>query len=292
MRWAGVWLAAAVAALAGCARTYEIRLTRPLRAGAEYRLEGTGEIARELSVSSGAQTAQQEKSVRLFALAARVRVLGVDEKGRETQVSLLIEKCVSDEDGKRCELLAQGTVVTGRVEERREVFAVEGAAVGTEAQEALELFVSLAAGGPTDDEVFGTPERVRVGDVWPVNVASAAADARREGLPLRDEDVSGQVTLAETTAVDGVACLRLRGVLAVAQASLPGLPQGMDVRQGELRVEVSGVFPVDTSEMRRASSVKQTLKVTAVGREAATGPVMTVDLVMRRGSKLKLSPVE
>lgn len=109
---------------------------------------------------------------------------------------------------------------------------------------------------------------------------------------MRDEDVSGQVTLAETTAVDGVACLRLRGVLAVAQASLPGLPQGMDVRQGELRVEVSGVFPVDTSEMRRASSVKQTLKVTAVGREAATGPVMTVDLVMRRGSKLKLSPVE
>lgn len=296
MRVARVWVIVAaligLAVAAGCARTYEIRLTRPLQVGAKYRLEGTGEIAQDMRLSADGKMVQQEKSAVGFEMDARVRALAVDEMGVETAVSITIRKCVRIEDGKRTELLAKGTVVSGRVEEGGEIFEVKGGVVAPEVYEALDLFVRLGTGGATDDEVFGTSERVRVGESWLVNAALAAADARDNGMHVHDEDVGGYMTLEEVVSAEGVECLRLRGVLTEAGVLPPGLPQGMEARNGDLRIDVWGLFPVDNAKMQRVSSVKQTLKVTAVGPIGEGGQVMTVDLMMRRGSSMKLSPVE
>jgi len=295
MRWIKVWaivLAVAASAASAAERKYEIKLTRPMKVGAVYRLSGDGAVRKDMTVQSGDEILQRVKEERRFALDASVKVLEVDKHGEETKVSMTINKCVQVKEEGESELLAKGTVVVGRAEGLREVFEVEGRPVTPDAGEALDLLISLSTGGATDDEVFGTRNPRSVGESWGINAAAAAKDARRNGILITEEEIKGRMTLEKAVKVGDTECLQIRGTLTVAKVPVPGLPPGMKVRKGEVRVVVSGLFPVDTSLPRRTSDMEQTVHVTTEGQAGPEQPVTTVDAVMKRTSNVRITPAK
>ena len=57
------------------------------------------------------------------------------------------------------------------------LFEIEGAPASGKVSKALDLVVNITSGGPTDDDIFGTTERKKAGDSWPINKAVAITDA-------------------------------------------------------------------------------------------------------------------
>jgi flavin-binding protein dodecin len=244
---AAILLAGFVLLSTAMADDYEILLTRPAPVGQKVQISGTARDS-EKTVLSGAvsRTTENVQDVRLKAV---LEVLEVDNTKRPCKVRLVIDTLVLKNNGKEAELLAKGTKVLARSGEKGTVFEVDGKPVGKEVDQGLSLLLSVDGNSkrPTDDEMFGSKTRRRVGEHWPVNSQSLAASLRVKGMDIRNEDVAGTITLKEVVKDGRGTSLLLTMKMDMRNLKMPGA-EGLSVENASGTVTISVLVPVDPAK--------------------------------------------
>jgi hypothetical protein len=125
--------------------------------------------------------------------------------------------------------------------------------------------VSENPNGPTDDEVFGSKERKKVGDRWEGNSGLIAKDLTRLGMMAKKEDFKSTVTLEKVVQLGKTECLQLSCAFTCDKFD-PPLPPGFTVQKSALKADFCIKVPVATSLiLPTEGSMDMAVKLTARG---------------------------
>jgi hypothetical protein len=283
-------LAGASSALA--ADDYAILLTRPEKVGDRYRIDARGKSRQQQRISLGGKAAGNEDKQLEVHLVAVATVLAVDEKLEASHVEYRVESCRQSSSGKIEEVvIPPGTKVLVESRNGETTFTVAGRPVPPEVEEALKVVISVhSSDSPTDDEVFGTHERKRVGDKWGIHAADAAQNLSRSGLHVSAEDLKGSVRLDGLRRLDAIQALEISAHLRADKISIDA-PQGMRIESGLLEADLSGFVPLDTKSRERLSDKMQMrMSVRVGGQKPETGEKVTLEVSMELSIENNYSP--
>ena len=169
-------------------------------------------------------------------------------------------------------------------------FLVGGRPVAENIKEALELFFDADARKEdeiTDDEVFGTKERKKVGDTWPINAELAARQATAEGIKLDAGNVTGATTVVKKETVNGTPCLRLRSTMKATGFQMP-MP-GMTLDQSKVAGVFEASFPIDPSLPCLLVRERFEATFSGKGRPDPDGPEVTLEAAHNRSSVTRIT---
>ena len=262
------WLLGFAVVSAAMAEDYEILLTRPAPVGQKVQISGTARDS-EKTVLSGAvsRTTENIQDVRLKAVQ---EVLEVDSMKRPCKVRLVIDTLVLKSNDKEAELLAKGTKVLATAGKEGTVFEVDGKPVGKEVDQGLSLLLSVDGNSkrPTDDEMFGSKTRRRVGEHWPVNGPNLAASLRVKGMDIRNEDVAGTITLKEVVKDGRGVSLLLAMKMDMRSLKMPGA-EGLSIENASGTVTVSVLVPVDPAKgiLKESQDGSRTIRAKGLSKD-------------------------
>jgi hypothetical protein len=274
--------------------TYVVRLTRPRKVGDRYRLEARGRVQERQRVTIGGKEAGDEAKDLAVQLVAAAKVLAVDRRSSPTRIEYAIESCRQTSAGKTDEVLSPGRRVVAEVRDGQTVFTDEtGEPLPPETRESLSAVLSAhAPDSPTDDEIFGTRARKRVGDEWPINSDAAARDLSKSGLSVLAANLKGNVRLAGARKVDGVQALEVSAKLHAEQMEMPA-PGGVHLEKAAMDGDFTGLFPADPeSRVLLPDQVGFRMTFRMSGEKPDTGEKMTIDLSMETSLENSYRPLD
>jgi hypothetical protein len=282
---AGLWALGFLGTSVALAQDYEIKLTRPTKVGAEYHVAVVGHDSMKSTVKVDGKVVEEQSKNFSVDFESDVKALEVDKNGEPSKVSLTVDKCILKQGGAEKPLLAKGAVVIASVKDDETVFEIAGQPVDAETAEALGLVVALGRNRASDDEVFGTKERKKVGDHWAMNAELAAKELQdvMKGSTVKKEDVAGTVTLDKVVKVGTTDCLQISVEMTVNNETIPG----MEVSQMKIQVHFSGLFPIDLSKDIMEESDSMTMSMTGKGKPNPDGPEMVIESVAERSLNVK-----
>ncbi len=231
------------AGAAQAATEYAIQLHRPVKVGHRRHAVLIHTEKLQIQLQPPGEAAQGEEENRKLVFAAVQKVTEVDGVGRPLGYECVVEKCeATDSKGKR-KILEKGAVLSVSREEGREVYRIDGKPAPQETVEALELFFELGGTGPTEDQLFGSPNPQLLGSEWPANSEAAAKRLSGFGGSLKAEDLKGTVSLAGLKAEGPVECLEVKATLETASFVPPGCPPNVKPERSALAVKYTGLYP-------------------------------------------------
>lgn len=279
MRTTRVLALIVVAALATSAAagetSYEIALDRKVEAGAKFRAVSKGTDLQSLVITVGGVVVQETKNEVAVDLDASAEILEIDEHGRSATAKLVVERFAARRNGEAVELLARGTEVIIATSGETDRYTIAGEPASDEIVKAFKLVNALPTTDESDDSVFGTKERKRVGDSWPIDGARAAETFREPGLTIADEGVSGEAKLTGVKKVDGADALTVEARIVMNGISIE-MPAGFEVVEGRLEAQFKGTFPVDVKRVKLDETLNGAMAFTAKGRGGPDGAEATI----------------
>jgi hypothetical protein len=232
------------------AQDYEIKLTRPKKAGEEYNLQVTGKQYKDTTTTSNGAVVQNEKADTSIQCSGVLKIIEVDAKGQETKTAFTIDKFTKTEDGKDSEVLPKGTVITSS-QAGKAVHMVNDQPVDPSASELLNMVIELSKGEKADDDtVFGAKERKKKGDSWDVNGDEAMKSFEETGDGVKPGNFAGKTTLEDVTGDT------LKITSHFTTNFQPPLPPIFTVDSSSLEASMSGLFPIDATKCRPEESTK------------------------------------
>ncbi|MCH2379392.1 MAG: hypothetical protein MK236_08225 [Pedosphaera sp.] len=237
-------------------KEYTIQLHRPAKVGDQFRVEMTGSESNTMTRKVGDMEDTEEKkwSAKLKGI---VTVLKVNTVGSVVQMKLKVDSFTITEGKFTEEALEKGAVIKGEEKDDKNQFELwdENSKLGVPLQDgiavdALKLLFSLddAEDKETDDDVFGTKDKKKVGDSWKINAKALAKSAKNDKVEIDPENVTGKMTLAGTVKAGGHKCLEMKGQFTVKGLKPPAdFPRNLRVTKSEMTGRVHSKIPVDTS---------------------------------------------
>jgi len=207
------------------AQDYEIRLQRPKTAGQTYRMSVSGSENNRMTMNINSKTEQKKSENKAIDFESIVTILEIGKKGAPVKELHKIVKCERLENDSRLALVPPGAVVTAFIADKKQQFTIEGTEVSPEAKEVLDMVITLDDVDFSDDEAFGTKERKKIGDSWPINMKLAMEELRSSGMDFSKGDFSGKVTLAGIGGKDATPYLILNGEIVINQLEIPVGPE-------------------------------------------------------------------
>ncbi len=266
----------APAAAGAPAPDYAVRLTRPSAVGDTRLAVGSLQSDDHLTGSRDGTPSDQRQTATIRYVVA-TEILEVSPKGNAQRATLTVRKLTKESAGISLELAKPGAVVSARLAGRERVFELLGARLAPDVQQALAAAVPLRADDePTDDDLFGSARRRRVGESWPAN-GELFASFGATSLTFDPKDVTGTVTLGAVRPVHGQSCLEVRWKLDARHGAFKpgGLPLGFTGTTSSMSVAGSVLVPVDPA-------------LPLAGREAAITAVADIGGVSEGGASLSL----
>ena len=263
---------------------YVIRLTRPTRVGDRYRLDAKGTTSEHERITMGGQVQNEDKDISVHLLAVAT-VLAVDSSAAATKTEYVIESCQKTSGGRSEDVLAAGhKVVVEADDEGDTTYTVDGDPALEDIKKTLSVVLSAhRANSPSDDDIFGTKERRRVGDSWSINSAAAAADLTKAGLTVSPEAFTGTVSLDGVRTVGSIKALELSARLRAEgmTMSAESLPEWLEVEKSSLTGEMSALIPADPDAPNPfPDKVKMHIVIVLKGQKPDTGSPVTIEETM------------
>lgn len=252
-------------------QAYTIKLHRPSKAGTSFRLDLTGTLHTQTTQQFGdVESGDEEKfSAKLTGV---VKVGKVNEVGNPSEVVITVESFTLTEGKFTDEAVEKGGVLRARRvkgETEFEYLDVESG-LGVPVQEgtlkeALKLFFSMGEKS-TDDKIFGTAKKQKIGDTWKVDPQSVAASAKEDKVMIDPKNVTGKMTITKAAKIDGVDCLELNGQFKVTGVKPPQrFPRNLRVAKSEMTSQFSTQLPVDLKAPRRFSRMEMKMEMVVNG---------------------------
>jgi hypothetical protein len=257
--------------------TYQVKLNRPHKVGESFTLQIQYSRIDNLKIVHGTRQLREDKSSSLFDFSAKTTVTNVDNQGRIAGLSAEVIDFKVTFDGGKEDVLPKNSKIKAMAVGAQKDFTVDGKTPEDRVAEVLDSILPIAAGGPTDDEIFGTPEKKTVGESWPINPAKLAEDMQDPGMTINKDNIQGTSTLSEVNKEGGYMNVTAKAV--VKDIPVP-FPYGHTQRSGTGTLQFSGRYPLEQSEM--PAERKTYLKVEGVGvyKNPVAEKEMTANVVM------------
>jgi hypothetical protein len=265
------------------AQDYEIHMTRAAKPGDRYELIASGSLSEQMTMSSQGQVLRNNKRFLSAKLEGIVTVLQVDELKREKILSLLVSKSVmsTNVNANKEEALPTGTQVVAQLRDGQKEFLIDGKAVSEDIAKMLDLFISFPTTQTTDDDIFGTKERKKVGESWTVNSIMAVKDLASDGVEVDLANIKGHTKLEKVVTVEGIKCLLLSAKMEISKL-VPPLPSGLTVEKSNMSAIFSGEFPLDISIRPLSQKNNMSMEVLAKGKFSPDTPEVTLSTEMTK----------
>jgi len=257
---------------------YVIRFTRPSKIGDRFRLDANGTTRESERITVGGQVQTDEKDLSVHLIAAAT-VLAVDSQSNATRIEYVIQTCEKTEGGKTEQVLAAGRKVIAESDAQGKTeFMVDGDPALDDISKALGVVISAhTPGSPTDDDIFGTTERKKVGDTWSINTRTAATYLSKAGLGVSADNLKGTVSLDAVKTVGGVKALSLTTHMS-AEGMTMELPEFLQIEKSSMAGEFTSLVPVDPeAENLLPNKIKMTIDVLLRGQKPDTGSSVTIE---------------
>lgn len=271
---------------------FTILLTRPSISGQRYQLSAQAVKSRHVVTKKDGEVVREQQSRTSVELEAEVTVMRLSAKGRVSQNLLVIDRCVRTEGDSRRELLNKGDVLIVSNLDGKPTFRLKGGVLTTSVTEALELIFGVKNRAVSDDELFGSRKRRKLGETWPVNVAAVARSLKSEGIDVTTQQVSGQIQLARRLMYADVDSLHVAGRMKIDGASFRSavLP-GYELASSSASGTFSGIFPINLAQGKLADTKTFQIEIVMRGETGiAKGHEITVRL--EKKSQSKMTPLE
>jgi hypothetical protein len=294
-----ILVASLLLATPASANPFPVRFHRPVKTGDEFLLTVSYVRTEDGQATLGRRTRTNDarNSARL---SGRARVLAVAPEGLPTELRIVIDDGEVCPSGKPTEKLESGQVLVARwhdgklrVSRLEENISADAAAI---LALALEL-KSTDLRADTDDDLFGTPDRRRVGDSWPVNTQRCAKSLRKIAPTLADNEVTGTVTLDAYGKLRGIPSLKLSTVVdcnRLIPSAIPAgiLPANAKITDGSMHATSTGFYPLDVNDphVRLAESIRCTFN-TEVPSNNSRGRTVNILAVVHVKHSINLDPV-
>lgn len=236
------------------AEDFAIRLVPAEKVGLKYQVTGRlNEFGRQTLVMEGNPT-RQEAVTNIWNFEGKVEVLEVDsERQVATKMTIAVKKMTLSQNGTSKEVLPEGSVITGSLKDGKKAFEVNGQALEASASRALKEFIYMYdKNESTDDVIYGTKDRKKVGDAWPINVEAARKALTDKDVNVTDDDLSGQTKVEAIEEVDGQKCIKVTGTMMLKKL-MPKLPPGLVFQKGEGQTKVTTHYSL--KDNRRVQAV-------------------------------------
>jgi len=246
------------------AEDYRIQFSRPMKAGDRYWLVATEKKNRSVEIIRDGNVVQRSDESTTVTLKAIVEILKVDRHGGPLRKTVTIERFVDDQGTK---LLNEGDVVLAETMNGKTVYRLDEKDLPARAEEHLADLIKTKSGTKiSDDALFGSKEKRRVGESWTVNSQLAAKQ-----FGLKPNAVTGKVTFVGMEKFAGMQCLK-----TVTDLRLRKTPkaerltkQGFRVKVGEVRMQFTDLLPINPDEFSPKTAMQATVKATFIGTAAA-----------------------
>ncbi len=278
-------------------QSYDILLTRPWVAGQQVNVIAEGSESRKITAVINGTPQELDNSEIFVELNADASILNVDAEGRPTKIQYTVKRCVMNMNGTSKTVVPKGSVFTAqRHDESQEThFSMNGEALGTNENAALQIIASLSQGGPTENDIFGTSEHQPVGASWDINTDKAIESFHSNTtLPISGADISGRSSLLAVREDKGQPCLMISSRLSI-ENFVPGfeeLPKGFELKRAFLTSMAQGLFPVDSSKLPTQESLNMDLDAILVGALGADQPAAVLQITGSRVASRKFTMLD
>ena len=222
-------IATAPLARADEAKSYLIKLNRPVTVGDKSHETFKYEAAKQQRVSSGEKVVSDKKEVLKAEVAGVGEVLALTPHGRIQKFTFKLEKfVVQTDEGAPQEPFKAGAIISGELNELgKAVYTSDGGEITKSARTVIEKLLELKPDKKIesdDDKIFGTLAPRAVGTEWKVIPADALA-TMPEDMPFKvaEKDLTGVVKFPAVKQVRG----KDHGVF---QAVITIQPKEMDLK--------------------------------------------------------------
>ena len=218
----------------------------------------------------------------------------MDAKFNPARVEYRIESCQKSSSGKTEEVLPASRKVIVESNEGETVFTSGGdQPLDAEAQEALKVVLSAHdPDSPTDDEIFGTSGRKRVGDKWGINAVAAARDFSKRGIPVSATGIKGSVQLDRVRTVGAVKALEISARLRMEGMKMPA-PEGMTLEKAVMEADFIGLVPADPqSRSLLPDKLRIQANILMGGQKPDTGEKIAIEFSMERSLENSYPPIQ
>ena len=249
---------------------YSIRLARPLKAG--DRFEVSAKMALDdstVTIIDGGEAAD-DKTVVACRLTGSLTVDAVTTKGQPMDVRLKLKSIECVNDGQPAQFFKAGDELRLRHGKPDNVSEVNGEPAEELQSEIIEAILSVQGEGEvTDDDVFGTADKVKVGAEWPVTPKAAIMDLEAEGVTgLKPEHIKGSTKIAGATEVGNQPALLIRAESKIdgKGIGLSKLPESVKATRFYLEMTGEMDVPVDLQSKDGRAKGLSRLEVDAAGK--------------------------
>jgi len=203
-------------------KTHEVRLFRPVKVGFEYDIAVSGK--RVTKMMSRGKVVKARSGTWEWSYSATVTVKAVSERGKPTMEEHEVSSFILTKNGKQTRI-KDDPIVIATVKKGKKSFKINGKRAKREIADVLNAIVNLDKGSPPADELYGSSVQRKVGDTWPVNKAGVLAAFGKQfnskTMPVKEENISGVVSLAGAEKRDGVDRLHLLVGVQIAKVAPP-----------------------------------------------------------------------
>ena len=264
------------------AQDYAIKIEQPFKVGQRYNLTVVATDSSEMTMTAEQRPPKIQDEDQDIQMESVATVLAVDANGRPTKESHTIVKLL--QGAAHEPLLAAGTKVTASRADRKKMFEINGAPAMGAVAKALDLAVDITSGGPTDDEIFGTTERKKVGDSWPLNESVAMKDANEKlgAMGMSVNSVKGTTTLQKVTREGGVDVFHFKANLNATATASPAAKGPFTAGGTTMDATFTGAMPEDITKSGLEEGETMTMVMKVSGKPTPEGPVVQLSLKAKR----------
>ena len=285
---------ASPAPAAPAAKTYGIRLSRPMKVGQKFSWVANATAVNSVSglISGHARSAVPESvSVHLNGV---VRVLAVNRDGEPTTLQCTVQECYARSGKERKTVVQPGKVITAEAGKWKTKLTPESGTLTIEEDILLRTVLSLPRlDDVSDDDTYGTGKKVKVGETWAVKPDEVLRSWAAAGYRLKKNNVSGSVRLKSVETVDGVECIRVAGRAKIEHFLPPALdmPDGLKVEDATVEYKFTKLATADPSGPVLLDSHSMTVNTVIRNEATAISPDARIEGKFLRSVGVKLRPL-
>lgn len=277
---------------------HEIRLLRPVKAGDRFDVSAKVAYEDRMKTSFDGKEVESEETIIACRMTGSLTIVAVTKKGLPSALRIKVKTVECIHGGKPAEFFKEGDELSLRRDEPENESQVNGEAADDMQAQIIESLLTVQAEDEVSDEdIFGTKDKVAVGREWPVNGKAAVASMARNGVTgLDPQGVSGNakiVTLGEFEKQPAFS-VRMDAKIEGKGVTLTSLPENVKGKKFHSEYTVEMDVPVDPASTAGRTKGLAKMEVDAAGTEEFDGRKIEVAVRIERrvASEITATPAK
>ena len=277
---------------------HEIRLLRPVKAGDRFDVSAKVAYEDKMKTTFDGKEVESNETIIACRMTGSLTVMAVTKKGLPSALKMKLKTVECVNAGQPAKFFKAGDELSIRRDEPENESQVNGEPADDVQAQIIESLLSVQAEDEVSDEdIFGTKDKVAVGAAWPVNAKAAVASLERNGVTGIDpKGVSGSaklVTLGEFEKQPAFS-VHMDAKIDGKSVKLSNLPENVAGKKFHSEYTIEMDVPVDPASTAGRTKGMAKMEVEAEGSEEFDGKkiAITVKIDRRVANDISATPVK